>query len=341
MSIINRPSRQSGKLSRLLSAASLLTASAALALGLSGAARAAEQLPSELKLDYAYYSPTSLVLRHFGWLEQSVGAGTKVQWVFSQGSNRSLEYLNGGSIDFASTAGLAAVLSRANGSPIKTVYVGSRPEWTALAVRKDSPIKSLADLKGRKIAATKGTDPFLFTLRSLATVGLSKNDVELVHLQHPDGRTALEKGDVDAWAGLDPLLAASQLQAGSRLLYQNVDFNTYNVLSVTEKFAKEHPQAIDKVLQAYEKARLWAQENPEPLAELLAREAHLPIEVARLQLSRTDFGNSRPGAEHIAALKAAAPILVTEELVRRGVNVEQVVDQLIEPSFSQQAIASK
>ncbi|MFX6888099.1 ABC transporter substrate-binding protein, partial [Acinetobacter baumannii] len=85
----------------------------------------------------------------------------------------SLEYLNRNSIDFASTAGLAAVLSRANGSPIKTVYVQSQPEWTALVVAKNSPIKSLKDLKGKKIAATKGTDPFLFTLQSLETVGLS------------------------------------------------------------------------------------------------------------------------------------------------------------------------
>ena len=116
-----------------------------------------------------------------------------MRWVFSQGSNRSLEYLNAGSVDFASTAGLAAVLARANGSPVRTVYVASRPEWTALLVRKDSPIRSLAELKGRKVAATKGTDPYLFLLRSLHSVGLDKNDLRIVHLQHPDGRVALEK----------------------------------------------------------------------------------------------------------------------------------------------------
>jgi sulfonate transport system substrate-binding protein len=291
--------------------------------------------PKEVRLDYAYYAPTSLVLKDQGILEKRLAAdGIAVKWVFSQGSNRSLEYLNGGSIDFASTAGLAAVLSRANGSPVKTVYIASRPEWTALAVPKDSPIKSLADLKGKKIAATKGTDPYLFLLRSLNTAGLGKGDVEIVHLQHPDGRVALERGDVDAWSGLDPHLAASQLQAGSRLLYRNVEFNSYGVLNVSDRFLKEQPQLIGKVISAYEEARQWTLAHPQQTAELLAREAKLPLEVARLQLSRTDFSNPQPGAEHVAALKAAAPILLDEQLVRLGTDVAAVVDQLISPQLA-------
>ena len=291
--------------------------------------------PKEVRLDYAYYAPTSLVLKDQGILEKRLAAdGIAVKWVFSQGSNRSLEYLNGGSIDFASTAGLAAVLSRANGSPVKTVYIASRPEWTALAVPKDSPIKSLADLKGKKIAATKGTDPYLFLLRSLNTAGLGKGDVEIVHLQHPDGRVALERGDVDAWSGLDPHLAASQLQAGSRLLYRNVEFNSYGVLNVSDSFLKEQPQLIGKVIAAYEEARQWTLAHPQQTAELLAWEAKLPLEVARLQLSRTDFSNPQPGAEHVAALKAAAPILLDEQLVRPGTDVAAVVDQLISPQLA-------
>lgn len=291
--------------------------------------------PQEVRLDYAYYAPTSLVLKDQGILEKRLAAdGIAVKWVFSQGSNRSLEYLNGGSIDFASTAGLAAVLSRANGSPVKTVYIASRPEWTALAVPKDSPIKSLADLKGKKIAATKGTDPYLFLLRSLNTAGLGKGDVEIVHLQHPDGRVALERGDVDAWSGLDPHLAASQLQAGSRLLYRNVEFNSYGVLNVSDRFLKEQPQLIGKVIAAYEEARQWTLAHPQQTAELLAKEAKLPLEVAKLQLSRTDFSNPQPGAEHVAALKAAAPILLDEQLVRPGTDVAAVVDQLISPQLA-------
>lgn len=302
-------------------------------------ASAYAETPKEVRLDYAYYAPTSLVLKQQGLLEKALAPqGISVKWVFSQGSNRSLEYLNGGSTDFASTAGLAAVLSRANGSPINTVYVASRPEWTALVVPKNSPINSLADLKGKKIAATKGTDPFLFLLQSLQKAGLDKNAVEIVHLQHPDGRVALERGDVDAWAGLDPLMASSQLQAGSRQLYRNLDFNSYGVLSVTEKFAATQPELIKQVIAAYEQAREWAIANPDALAQLLADEAKLPLEVAKLQLSRTDFSNSQPGAEHIAALKAAAPILLDEQLVRPGTDVAKVVDQLISPQLAASVI---
>ncbi|OLU22230.1 sulfonate ABC transporter substrate-binding protein [Pseudomonas sp. PA15(2017)] len=296
--------------------------------------------PKEVRLDYAYYAPTSLVLKQQGLLEKALEPqGISVKWVFSQGSNRSLEYLNGGSTDFASTAGLAAVLSRANGAPIKTVYVASRPEWTALVVPKDSPIQSVADLKGKKVAATKGTDPFLFLLQSLQKAGLNKSDVEIVHLQHPDGRVALERGDVQAWAGLDPLMASSELQAGSRLLYRNRDFNSYSVLSVTETFAQQQPALIEQVIAAYEQARQWAIANPDALAQLLADEAKLPLEVARLQLSRTDFSNSQPGAEHVNALKAAAQILLEEGLVRPGTDVAGVVDQLITPQLAAKVIA--
>ncbi|MFY4992341.1 aliphatic sulfonate ABC transporter substrate-binding protein, partial [Acinetobacter baumannii] len=263
---------------------------------------------------------------------------TQIKWVFSQGSNRSLEYLNSNSIDFASTAGLAAVLSRANGSPIKTVYVQSQPEWTALVVAKNSPIKSLKDLKGKKIAATKGTDPFLFTLQSLETVGLSKRDVQLVHLQHPDGKTALERGQVDAWAGLDPLMASAQIQSGAKLLYRNVAFNSYSVLSVKEDFAKQSPEAVEAVIKAYEQARKWAKANPDKVAALLAQESKLPLPVAKLQLSRTNFDQSIPTATQAQALKRSGKILTEEDLVRKGTNVNQVVDQLLDPRFAQKVV---
>lgn len=311
--------------------------STSLILGLIGSyAHAAT--PNTLKLDYAYYAPTSLVVKEQKLLEKALPK-TEIKWVFSQGSNRSLEYLNSGSVDFASTAGLAAVLSRANGSPIKTVYIQSQPEWTALVVAKNSQIKSLKDLKGKKIAATKGTDPFLFTLQALDTVGLNKRDVQLVHLQHPDGKTALERGQVDAWAGLDPLMASAQVQSGAKLLYRNIGFNSYSVLSVKESFTQQSPEAIEAVIKAYEQARKWAKANPEKLAELLARESKLPLNVAKLQLSRTNFDQNIPSAKQIAALQKSGGILNEEDLVRKGTNVNQVVTQLFKPQYAQKVVS--
>lgn len=311
--------------------------STSLILGLIGTYTHAA-IPNTLKLDYAYYAPTSLVVKEQKLLEKALPK-TEIKWVFSQGSNRSLEYLNSGSIDFASTAGLAAVLSRANGSPIKTVYIQSQPEWTALVVAKNSQIKSLKDLKGKKIAATKGTDPFLFTLQALDTVGLNKRDVQLVHLQHPDGKTALERGQVDAWAGLDPLMASAQVQSGAKLLYRNIEFNSYSVLSVKESFTQQSPEAIEAVIKAYEQARKWAKANPEKLAELLARESKLPLNVAKLQLSRTNFDQNIPSAKQIAALQKSGGILNEEDLVRKGTNVNQVVTQLFKPQYAQKVVS--
>jgi len=116
-------------------------------------ARAAEA-PKDIRLDYAYYNPSSLVIRRFGWLEEEFKKdGIGITWVLSAGSNRALEYLNGNSIDIGSSAGLAAVLAKANGNPIRTPYIFSRPEWTALLVPKNSPIKTIADLKGKKVGS--------------------------------------------------------------------------------------------------------------------------------------------------------------------------------------------
>ncbi|WP_432767403.1 aliphatic sulfonate ABC transporter substrate-binding protein [Roseateles cavernae] len=319
----------------------LITRRDTLALGLAAAAlptmaRAADAAPKEVRLDYAYYSPSSLVLRRFGWLEEDFKKdGIALRWVLSAGSNRALEYLNAGSLDIGSTAGLAALLARANGVPVKAPYIYSRPEWTALVVRADSPIKSLADLRGKKVAATKGTDPYLFLLRSLQTVGLKRSDIEHVALQHADGRAALEQGRVDAWAGLDPHMAASELGSGARLLYRNVGFNTYGFLNVREDFLARHPREVQRVIAGYERARQWILANTTEAAKILSEEAKVSLPVALLQIKlRTDLSTPQPGAEHIKALQAAAPILLAEQLVKPGTDLNKTVTDLVDTRFA-------
>src|SRR6201982_4300407 len=167
---------------------------------------AAADKPSEIRIDWATYNPVSMVLKDKGLLEKEFGKdGIGIRWVQKLGANKALEFLNAGSIDFGSTAGSAALLSKINSNPIKSIYVYSQPEWTALVTRKDTPINKIEDLKGKRVAVTRGPDPHIFLGGALVSVGMSEKDIQPVLLQHPDGKVALIRGDVDAWAGLDPM----------------------------------------------------------------------------------------------------------------------------------------
>jgi len=295
--------------------------------------------PKKITLDYAYYSPTSLILREFGWVEEEFKKdGIEVEFVLSQGSNKALEFLNSSSVDFGSTAGAAALLAKAKGSPIESVYVFSKPEWTALVTNKDSEIKSVKDLKGKKVAATLGTDPYIFLLRALNEAGLSADDVEIINLQHADGASALSTNQVDAWAGLDPHMAKVELTTGAELFYRNPDFNTYGVLNVRSDFAEKYPNQVEKVIELYEKARKWAIENPEEAAEILAKEASIDIEVALKQLERTDYSNSLPGNEQVKALQAAGEVLQKGTIIDKDTDLEKVVEELINPDYAEKII---
>lgn len=263
-----------------------------------------------LRLDYAYYNPVSLVLKDRRWVEDAVGPGVRVEWVQSAGSNKALEFLRGRGLDFGSTAGSAALLGRANGTPVRAIYVYGQMEWTALVTRADSAIQSVADLRGKRVAATPGTDPGIFLLRALDGAGLSRSDITLVPLQHADGRLALDRGDVDAWAGLDPFMALAQVQGHDRLFFRDRALVTPGTLLVRDAYAAEHPERVAQVLGAYERGRGWARANPDALADLLAAAAKLPPEVAKLQLSRDDFATAVLGPAQRASIVAAARILI-------------------------------
>jgi len=318
---------------RRLAALSSLAAALAASLALSACSKSAR--PEVVKLDFATYNPVGLVLKEKGFLEAALAKeGVKVEWTKSLGSNKSLELLNSKSVDFGSTAGAAAFIAKSNGNPIRSVYVYSKPEWTALVTTAGSGITRIEDLKGKKIAVTRGTDPFVFLIRSLDSVGLTDKDVEIVPLQHPDGKAALERGDVAAWSGLDPLMATTEVERGSKLFFRSPDWNTYGVLNVREEFAQRHPALVDSVLAAYEQARAYAIAHPDELRSALAKEAHLSDQVATVVLGRTDISGGAIGEKQATAIQAAGDVLKKNGIVRAEVDVAATVKALVDPSFS-------
>ena len=290
--------------------------------------------PKEITIDWATYNPVSLVLKQQGLLEAEFAKdGTSIRWVQSAGSNKALEFLNAGSLDFGSTAGAAALIGKINGNPIKSIYVFSRPEWTALVTKGDSPIKTVADLKGQRVAVTRGTDPHIFLVRALAEAGMSEKDVKLVLLQHADGRTALERGDVVAWAGLDPIMASAEIEGGARLFYRKPEANTWGVLNVREAFAAENPDTILRVLAAYEKARIWAETHPAELKAMLVAAMKLPDPVVTRQLERTDISSGQIGPKQAQTIVEAGKALQAAGVLGADVDVVSVTNGLIDPSY--------
>jgi sulfonate transport system substrate-binding protein len=259
--------------------------------------------------------------------------GTKLEWVLSLGSNKALEFLNGNAIDFGSSAGAAALLAKANGVPIKGIYIFAKPEWTALVALKDSPIKTVEDLKGKTIAVTRGTDPHIFLLRALAAHGMKSADVKMVLLQHPDGRVAMERGDVDAWAGLDPYMAETELEKGSRLFFRDADLNSWGFLNVREDFAKAHPEIVERVLTVHENARKWSLAHPDDLRAIVAKAAKISDPVAAKQLERNDLSSGMIGKVQRDNIVAAGAVLIEAGVVPADTDIAKTADALIDPQY--------
>jgi sulfonate transport system substrate-binding protein len=307
-------------------AAALIAVSALLP----GAASAADAL-KEIHIDWATYNPVSMILKQKGLLEKEFAKdGISIVWVQSAGSNKALEFLNAGSIDFGSTAGSAALVAKINGNPIKSIYVFSRPEWTALVTTKDSKIASVADLKGKRVAVTRGTDPHIFLVRALLDAGLSEKDITPVLLQHADGKTALIRGDVDAWAGLDPMMAQAEIEDGAKLFFRNPAANTWGILNVREQFLKDYPDTVRRVLAVYEEARKYSLANYDGLKKTFVGVTKLPDAVVDKQLKeRTDLTYSKIGAPQRESILAAGVALQQAGVIDAKVDVKATLDDLI------------
>jgi sulfonate transport system substrate-binding protein len=311
----------------------LICVSAVLAGLLPSASLWAADNPKEIYVDWATYNPVSMLLKDKGFLEKEFAKdGIKVVWVKTVSSSNALQFLNANSINFGSTAGSAALIAKINGNPIKSVYVYSRPEWTALVTTKDSKINKVEDLKGKKVAMVRGTDPHIFAVRALLAAGLSDKDVTPVLVQqHADGGTALLRGDVDAWAGLDPMMAQAEVEDGAKLFYRKADANTWGILNVREQFLKDYPDVVRRVLAVYEEARKYSLANYDDLKKTFIGVTRLPETVVDKQLKeRTELTHSRIGAPQRESILAAGVALQQAGVIDAKVDVKATLDALID-----------
>jgi sulfonate transport system substrate-binding protein len=200
--------------------------------------------------------------------------------------------------------------------------------------RKDTTINKIADLKGKRVAVTRGTDPHIFLVRALQSAGLTERDITPVLLQHPDGKTALIRGDVDAWAGLDPMMAQAEIEDGARLFYRNKAANTWGILNVREEFLKEHPDLVKRVLAVYEEARKYSLANYAEEKHAFQAATKLSDAVADRQLKeRTTITFNKIGPEQRDSILQAGIALQKAGVIKADVDVKKALDDLIDDKY--------
>ncbi len=283
---INRPRRQALR----AGLASALTVALLDAVPFS-TARAADA-PKPLAISYQRSSTLFLLLQRSGTLEKKLAPlGFDVSWhEFSSGL---LQSINSGSVALNSdVADSYALFSQAAHAPV-TYYAEetSGPKAEAIIVHDHSPIRSLVELKGKRVAVTKGAGSHYLLLSALKSVGLTIKDIDVRYLEAPDGLAAFDGGDVDAWSTWDPFLAAEQRKNNVRIIADGTGLLEYNrFYTATTAFAQAHPDILQIVFTALRETGQWVKANPRPAAEILSPLwGSLPVDTVELANSRRSY----------------------------------------------------
>jgi len=304
---------------QLLQAAGL----AALPAALLGRAKAAE--PEKLRIGYQKSSTLTIFLKSRGILEKALApANVTVQWHEFTSGLPLLEALNVGAVDLsADVADAVPPFALAAGAKL-TYYAIETPSPTAQAivVKNDSPLTSVAQLKGKKIAFAKGAGAHFLLLEALAQAGLSIKDIEPAYLSPADGRAAFENGSVAAWVVWDPFLAAVQRQSGARILVDGNRLSSYRrfYLAATP-FAQRRPDVLGSVYAELQKAGDWIKKNPGPAAEWHAPFVGLDAATVEVANQRRSYRVQPVDAESLAEQQRIADAFTQAQILPRRVLV--------------------
>jgi sulfonate transport system substrate-binding protein len=283
-----------GKITRAAAAAALL---AAVSVG------SAEAADKTVRVGYQKYG-TFLLLKARGLLEKKLQPlGFSVAWTEFPGGPQLLEALNVGALDFGITGEAPPIFAQAAGAPL--LYVANEPpapRAEAILVPKDSPIHSVAELKGKSVALNKGSNVHFLLVRALEKAGLNYTDIKPVFLAPADARAAFEHGSVDAWAIWDPFQAAAEITLEARTLGDGeggVAANRQFYLG-ERKFVAANPAAVDAILASILEIDNWARDNVDQAANELSPAVGIPAPILKLALSRQAW-DVKPITPEVAA----------------------------------------
>ena len=293
-------------------------------LGTLGASRAAWAQDGSRVLRIGHQKGWLSILKGRGTLEKRLAPlGVKVTWTEFTAGPVQLEALNVGSIDFGDVGEAPPIFAQAAGAPL--VYVGAtvpRPALEAVLVPKDSPIRSVADLKGKRVAYNKGSNVQYFLVKLLQKHGLQFSDVQSVYLAPADARAAFERGAVDAWVIWDPFLAAAQQTLQARLLADATGVvNNRGYYFSSRDFATKNTDVLRIALQEINGIDAWVGHNKEAAATELSKVLGLDTSITSLYVNRVRFGVAPVTRDILAEQQEIADTFHTLKLIPKKLNL--------------------
>ncbi|SMH62224.1 sulfonate ABC transporter substrate-binding protein [Azospirillum agricola] len=300
----------------------MLAGAAALA-GLALSSLPAAAADKVVRIGYQKYG-TLIILKEQGLLEKKLAPlGYSIAWTEFPGGPQLLEALNVGALDFGTTGEAPPIFAQAAGAPL--LYVGYEPpspKGEAILVPKDSPIRSVAQLKGRKVALNKGSNVHYLLVKALEKEGLSVTDIEPVYLPPADARAAFERGAVDAWAIWDPFYASASAATGARTLTDGTGLvKNHQFFLAAKPYAAANQPAIDAVLAGLREVDEWAAQNVKAVAEQLGPKVGLPVSVLEVAAARQGYGLRPIDAEVIAEQQRIADTFFALKLIPKKIDV--------------------
>lgn len=286
-------------------------------------AQTAAGTPKELRIGYQKYG-TLVILKARGTLEKRLAEkGVAVKWTEFPFGPPLLEAINVGSIDVGTTGEAPPIFAQAAGADL--VYIGNEPpapSAEALIVPKDSPVRSVADLKGKKIAVGKGSNANFLLVKLIENAGLKFSDVEVAYLPPADARAAFESGRVDAWAIWDPFLAAAEKQLNARVVADGKGaVANHQFYLAARAYAEKHPEIVHILLDEIDKIDQWGRQNPKEVAKFIAPLIGIDLPIIDVAAHRLTYGVKPVTPEVIAAQQKIADKFYELKLVPKHVKV--------------------
>jgi sulfonate transport system substrate-binding protein len=283
---------------------------------------------SELRIGIQKSSSLHTLQRATGSLEQKLKPlGVSVKWVEFPAGPQLLEGLNLGAVDVGYVGEAPPIFAQAAGAQF--VYIGNdpaSPQAEAIVVPKDSPIKSVAELKGKKVVLNKGSNVHYLLARLVEKAGIKLSDLQVVYLAPADARAAFESKNVDAWVIWDPFLAAAEKQIGAQVLADGKGVvNNHQYYLAQRDYARKHPKVIETLFAASVEQGAWLKANLKQAAAQIAPLQGLPVEVVELALVRQEF-NVKPITPAVAAdQQKIADTFFELKLIPKAIKVQDAV----------------